>query len=61
MDLFNGTLSGTDNTSMDITLVILILGLALGFGKDTGFNTSDVRSSAHHHKNRKSSCRSTGG
>lgn len=64
MDILNGLINGTDNNSKDNILAILILALAFGFGKNTGFNlfnNSDVRSSSHHHKHRKNSCNSSGG
>jgi hypothetical protein len=64
MDILNGFISGTDNNSRDIILVILILALVLGFEKNTGFNLfndSDTRSSKPHHKYRRNSCNSPGG
>jgi hypothetical protein len=64
MDILNEFLEGKDNSSKDITLVILILVLVIGFGKNTGLNlinNSDARGSSHHHKHRRNSFSSPGG
>lgn len=64
MDILNGFIDGTGNDSKEIALVVIILIVALGFGKNTGFNlfnNSNDRSSRHHHKNRTKACNSQGG
>lgn len=64
MDILNGFINGTDNNSKDIILVIFILIIVLGFGKNTGFNlfnNNNESSSRHHHKNRNKACSTSGG
>jgi hypothetical protein len=64
MDILNGFLEGTDNNFKDTALIILVLVLVFGGGKNTGlnlFNNRGERGKSYHHKHRSNSCSSPGG